>query len=163
MIKMPKLVISQFNGSHMDWPRFWGQFTENIENSSIAPVTKFVYLRELLAPKIRHTVEALPFTAEGYNRAKSLLQDKFGKESEIVKVYTREILELPIIHGANPKKIHEFNEKLTYCVQALETLKKLDGVNDAVSMTLDKVPSIRGDLVRPVVSKEPDRKTCRSR
>ena len=49
--KLPKLVISQFNGSHMNWPRFWGQFTENIEKSSIAPVTKFAYLRELLAPK----------------------------------------------------------------------------------------------------------------
>ena len=146
--KLPKLIISQFDGSHMDWPRFWGQFTENIEKSSIAPVTKFAYLRELLAPKIRHTVEALPFTAEGYNRAKSILQDKFGKESEIVKAYTREILELPTIHGVSPKIIHDFSEKLTYCVQALETLKRLDGVNGAVSMTLDKVPGIRGDLVR---------------
>lgn len=63
--KLPKLVISKFNGSPMDWPRFWGQFTENIEKSSIAPVTKFAYLRELLAPKVRPTIEALPFTPEG--------------------------------------------------------------------------------------------------
>ena len=146
--KLPKLVISQFNGSHMDWPRFWEQFTENIEKSSIAPVTKFAYLCELLAPKVCKTVEVLPFTPEGYNRAKSLLQDKFGKESEIVKVYTCEILELPTINNMHTKKIHEFNEKLTYCVQALETLKRLEGVNGAVPMTLDKLPSIRGDLVR---------------
>ena len=33
-------------------------------------------------------------------------------------------------------------------MQALETLKRLEGVNGAVSMTLDKLPSIRGDLVR---------------
>ena len=90
----------------------------------------------------------MPFTPEGYNRAKSLLQDKFGKESEIVKVYTREILELPIINNTHTKKIHEFSEKLTYCVQALETLKRLEGVNGAVPMTLDKLPSIRGDVVR---------------
>lgn len=55
--KLPKLVISKFNGSPMDWPRFWGQFSENIEKSSIAPVTKFSYLRELLQPKVRQTVE----------------------------------------------------------------------------------------------------------
>ena len=146
--KLPKLVISKFNGSPMDWPRFWGQFTENIEKSSIAPVTKFAYLRKLLAPKVRPTIEALPFPLEGYNQAKSILQAKYGKESEIVKCYTRDILELPIIHGTSAKKIHEFNEKLTYCVQALETLKKLEGVNGAVLMTLDKLPGIRGDLVR---------------
>ena len=30
----------------------------------------------------------------------------------------------------------------------METLKKLEQVNGAVLMTLDKLPSIRGDLVR---------------
>ena len=26
--KLPKLVITKFDGTFMDWPRFWGQFTE---------------------------------------------------------------------------------------------------------------------------------------
>ena len=30
----------------------------------------------------------------------------------------------------------------------MQTLKKLDHVNDAVAMTLDKLPAIRGDIVR---------------
>ena len=98
--------------------------------------------------KVRRTIEALPFTPEGFNRAKSTLTEKYGKESEIVKAYTREILELPSITSSNQKKISEFSEKLTYCVQALETLKNLEQVNGAVLITLDKLPSIRGDLVR---------------
>ncbi len=80
--KLPKLVISKFEGSHMDWPRFWGQFTEAIDKSSIPPITKFTYLCELLGPKVKRCVEALPFTPEGYNRAKSVLLDQYGKESE---------------------------------------------------------------------------------
>ena len=146
--KLPKLVISKFNGAFTDWLRFWGQFTENIDQASIASITKFAYLRELLGDKVKHTVEALPFTPEGYNRAKSILLDKFGKESEIAKVHMREILDLPTIQGANLRKIHEFSDKLMYSIQALETMKKLDQVNGAVSMTLDKLPAIRGDLVR---------------
>ncbi len=51
--KLPKLVISKFEGSHMDWPRFWGQFTEAIDKSSIPPITKFTYLCELLGPKVK--------------------------------------------------------------------------------------------------------------
>ena len=35
-----------------------------------------------------------------------------------------------------------------YCVQALQTLNKLEQVNGAVSMRLGKLPEIRGDLVR---------------
>ena len=147
--KLPKLVITKFKGTYMDWPRFWGQFTETIDKSSVAVVSvKFAYLRELLDEKIRNTIEALPFTAEGYNRDKSILQEKYGKETEIVKAYCKEILELPTITSSNPRKVSEFNDKLQYCVHALQTLKKLDQVNGAVAMTLDKLPAIRGDIVR---------------
>ena len=119
----------------MDWPRFWGQFTETIDKTSFASITKFSYLRELFDSKVKRRIEALPFKSPGYNRAKSILTEKNGKESEIVKAYTREILEIPSLPNANPKKIIEFSEKLTYCVQALQTLKKLasqwGGVHDA--------------------------------
>ena len=146
--KLLKLVITKFDGSHMDWPRFWGQFSENIDKTSAAPITKFTYLRELVTPQDSRTIEALPFTAEGYNRAKSILKEKFGKDSEMIKAYSKEILELPTLTGANPKAISDFSEKLTYCVQALQTLNKLEQVNGATLMTLDKLPGIRGDLVR---------------
>ena len=82
--KLPRLVITKFDGSHMDWPRFWGQFSENIDKTSVAPITKFTYLREFVTPQVSRTIEALPFTAEGYNRAKSILKEKFGKDSEII-------------------------------------------------------------------------------
>ena len=152
--KLPKLVISKFEGSHMDWPRFWGQFTEAVDKSSIPPITKFTYLCELLGSKVKRCVEALPFTPEGYNRAKAVLKDKYGKESEIIKCYVKEIIDLPHITSSNPRKIAEFSEKLTYCVQALETMNKLNLVNGNVSMTLEKLSGIRGDLVRTDASWE---------
>ena len=146
--KLPKLVITRFDGTYEDWPRFWNQFVETIDKTVIASVTKFAYLRELLGPKVKRTVEALPFSNEGYNRTKSILMDKYGKESEIVKAYTRQIFELPIIPNANVKRIHDFSDKLTYNVQSLQTLGKIDKVNGYVGMTLDKLPAIRGDLER---------------
>ena len=152
--KLPKLVITPFKGTYEDWPRFWGQFKENVDKSEIPSVTKFAYLRELLEAKVLRSVEALPFTAEGYARAISILQEKFGKQSEIVKAYTKQILELPYINNVNVRKIHEFSDQLTYSVQSLQTLGKLDQVNGCVSMTLGKLPGIRGDLVRDDVKWE---------
>ena len=61
------------NGTFQDWPRFWGQFCEAIDKSSIAGVTKFSYLRELLAPKVRASIEALPFTKRSVLSAKQYL------------------------------------------------------------------------------------------
>ncbi len=104
------MVISKFNGKYIDWVTFWRQFTENIDQTSLAPITNFSYLHELLSKKVKHTIEALPFSPEGCNRAKSILLDTFGKESEIAKVHMREILNLPTIQGTNPKEINEFSE-----------------------------------------------------
>lgn len=146
--KLPKLIITKFNGAYQDWPRFWEQFRETVDKTSIDAVVKFAYLQELLEPKIRKSVEALPFTSEGYNRAKSILQERYGKQSEIIKAYTKHIFDLPKIPDGNVKRIHEFSDKLSYAVQSLETLGKLSQVNGYVSMTLDKLPGIRGDLVR---------------
>ena len=130
-----KLVITKFDGSCMNWPKFWGQFSEAIDKSSVAPITKFTYLLELLEPQEKRCVEALPFNPEGYNRAKAILQDKYGKESEIIKCYMKEILDLPNVTGTNPRKIAEFHDKLSHSVQALETMKKLHEINGNVSMT----------------------------
>ncbi len=145
--KLPKLVISKFDGNYMDWQRFWGQFTESIEKSGLASIAKFSYLRELLGDKVKREVESLPFTPEGYNRAKAILEEKYGKESEIVKAYVNKILSLPHISSADAKKIAEFSDQLTYCAQSLQSLDKLSEVKGITMMTLDKLPAIRGDLV----------------
>ena len=102
--KLLKLVITKFNGTFQDWPRFWEQFSEATDKSSIASITKFSFMRELLALKPRMSIEALPFSAEGYNCAVAILKDKYGKYSEMkeeLKAYNKVILELPLISGVD--------------------------------------------------------------
>ena len=49
--KLLKLVITKFDRSFMDWLQFWGQFSETIDKTSVAAITKLSYLRELLDTK----------------------------------------------------------------------------------------------------------------
>lgn len=121
----------------MDWPKFWGQFTETFDKADIALLNKFTYLSGLLDAKVRCAVEALPLTSEGYNRAKSILQEKYGKESEVIKAYFKEIMDLPNAPSANAREISEL------LVQALETMTKLDQVNGSMPRTMEKLPAIR--------------------
>lgn len=100
-------------------------------------ITKFSYLKEFVDLRVRKTIDGFPFTAAGYNRAKSILMDRYGKESEIVKVYVQNILDLPRIKGTNPQNIHQFYEQLRYNVQSLETMGKLGDVRGNVALTID--------------------------
>ena len=65
-VKLPKLVISKFEGTALDWFRFWNQFETEIDKQDISPVTKFSCLKEFLFPQVHNLIDALPFTPEGY-------------------------------------------------------------------------------------------------
>lgn len=146
--KLPKLVISKFQGTHLDWQRFWSQFETEIDKSEIGQVAKFSYLKELLVSKGRLSIDGLPFTSEGYERAKNILKTKYGKLSEVANAHIQQIIALPTVQGSQPSKIHEFYENLVTNAQALETMGKIKEINGYVRVTLDKLPGIRADLVR---------------
>ena len=146
--KLPKLVISKFGGALMDWPRFWNQFEAEIDRSDVPGVTKFSYLKQLVEPNMRTLIDGLPFSTEGYERAKTILKSKYGKKSEIVNAYVQNIMALPMITGTPPVRIHKFYEKLVFNDQSLELLGKLREVNGYVRMSIDKLEGIRRNLVR---------------
>ena len=146
--KLPKLVITKFRGDLTDWPQFWSQFETEIDKAEIAGVTKYSYLMKLVYPKIRTEIDGLSFSSEEYERAKNILTRKYGQTSEVVNAYVENIMSLPTIGGTQPARIHDFYEKLLFNVQSLETMRKLREVNGYVRMTIDKLPGIRGDLVR---------------
>ena len=79
----------------------------------------------MLEPKVHLLVDGLPFNTEGYTRAKNILTSRYSKMSEVVNTHVQVIMTLPIVHGSNPIRIHEFYEELLTDVQSLETMGKL--------------------------------------
>ena len=122
---LPKLVITKFNGTSMDWLRFWNQFQAEIDKADVAAVTKFSYLKELVDPKVRSCIDGLPFSTEGYKRAKAILETRYGDTSENVNAYVQNIMYLPTIHGTNVCQIHEFYNILLYNVQIVRNFGQI--------------------------------------
>ena len=145
--KLPKLTITKFQGTHLDWLRFWNQFETEINKAAINQVAKFSYLKELLIPRIRSVVDGLPYNTEGYECAKAILKAKYGRPSEVANTHMQCIIALPTIQGSQPLRIHEFYEKLSSNIQALDMMGKLREINSYVQVTLEKLPGIRADLV----------------
>ena len=146
--KLPKLSITKFSGKVEDWLPFWGKFKSEIDSSNLAKLTKFGYLKELLEKHVRNDIEGLPFTDDGYDNAKAILEAEYGQPADIVNAYVKNIMELPVITGVNPRKVKEFYKQLRYNVQSLDTLERLGDVKGNVRSTLDKLKGVKADLVR---------------
>ena len=92
-VKLPKLEISRFNGSHTDFTRCWNTFTEEIVRAELPGTNKFSYLKEYLGTKDRPLVESLPFNTKGCSRAKTILESKYGGISKIENAHIKKIVD----------------------------------------------------------------------
>ena len=127
---------------------FWNKFEVEIDKGDLPAVTKFVYLKELVEPHGKKGIDGLPFSPEGYERAKNILKANYGKTSEIFNAYVENILALPSISGTNAVKIHDFHQKLLYNVQTLEMLRKISECLALVQGVLNKLLGIKAELVQ---------------
>ena len=146
--KLHELQISKFQGTHLDWLRFWGLFKAQIDKAPMNDEAMFAYLKELVVPKVRVTIDKLPLNSEGYGKAKKMLEQRYGDPSEVVNAHIQEIISSPTSTGVSKQKIHNFYDTLLGHVQALRAFGKLGDVAGNVRMTLDKLESIRADLTR---------------
>ena len=146
-VRMPKLVISAYDGTYEKWLSFWNKFEAEIDSSDLPAVTKFAHLKELLRSDVCELIDGLPFNSEGYERAKNILKSNYGKTTEIIRAYIDNLDALPVITGSQPNKIHKFCQTLNYNVQSLETLGKLSDCLSMVRRILDKLPGIKAELV----------------
>ena len=93
--KLPKLFISKFEGTALDWFRFRNQIeTEIDQQNHISPVTKYSYLKEFLLPHVHKLVDSLPFLSKGFSRTKAVLQANFGKPTVVANAYINCIISL---------------------------------------------------------------------
>ena len=100
------------NAEDENWLPFINKFKVEIDKTDLPPVTKFAYLKELLEPKVRADIDGLPLTIEGYERAKNIIKEEYGKISEIVNTHIHNILELPTVTNTDPKQVNDFYKML---------------------------------------------------
>ena len=58
-VKLPKLVITKYNGALENWLTFWNKFEAEIDKTGLPAVTKFAYLKELVEPRVRKGIDDL--------------------------------------------------------------------------------------------------------
>ena len=117
--------------------------------SKMASPDQIWYRESLTTPIVaKGLIDGLPFTSEGYARAKLILPSRYDKPREAAAAHIYCVTLFTCITNCTPNRIQEFCEKLTISVQALETMKNLKDIKGYARLTLDKLPGIRADILR---------------
>ena len=90
-------------------------------SSSHPDGAKLTYLHEFLEEKPKQEIVGLPFSSDGYQQVKVILENKYGINSEIINANVTQILSLPVVIRNDVLKIYDFYQKINLCVQSLKT------------------------------------------
>ena len=148
-VKLQRYTITPFSGDYKDWLRFWNQFTVEVDGSSISEISKFNYLLELVKGRPRDDILGLPHTQDGYEEAKRILEQTYGKDIKVHKALVKELEELPTISSIHRlHSIHDFYNKLSRVVRTLITMKRLTSVQSMAYTLMDRLGPVREVLIQ---------------
>ena len=149
--KLPKLNLPTFTGNILNWQAFWDSYDTAVHsNPTLSEVQKFNYLKSLLQDEAYRTITGFALTNANYDKAISLLQERYGQKHKIVQTYMQALLEIPApVYSLSSLRTF-YDETETY-VRGLESLGQTDESYGSllVPVVLNKLPpQIRQNLAR---------------
>ena len=100
--KLPKLRLDNFSGNPVAWNTFWDSFKSAVHNNSkLTPVDKFTYLKSLLEGTAANTVAGLTLTSENYEKAITMLKDRFGNRQIIITSHLENLTKISKVESVS--------------------------------------------------------------
>ena len=125
------------------------QFTVEVDAPKISEISKLNYLLELVKGKPKDDILGLSHTVEGYEEAKRILEETYGKDVKVHKALIKELEGLlPISSIHKLREIHEFYNKLSRVVRTLVTMRRVETAQSCTYTLMDKLGPVREALIQ---------------
>ena len=118
---LPKRDMQTFDGDPLQFQTFMRSFEHNIEQKTLGARDRLYFLEQYTRGQPRELVRGCEHMheAEGYAKAKSLLQEQFGNPMKIASAYMGKILAWPAIKSEDTKALQAYSIFLRRCNNAM--------------------------------------------
>ena len=98
----------------LQFQTFWEIFDSSVHlNTSLAPITKFSYLKTLLTGKAKDALHSLEFTSGDYDEALAILKSRFGDPQVVIQLNVDILLALyPVSSASNITGLRKIYDKV---------------------------------------------------
>lgn len=131
---LPTLTVPVFDGDPGKYHAFLKTFDAIIGNKTIPPETKLFYLCQYTTGEVEQMMQTcLPMSpATGYERARQLLEETYGRNSIIIEHTIQRLVSGPPVKSEDLKGLRQLYMDLVSCNNLLTDLKhvnKLDNIS----------------------------------
>ena len=124
---LPKLSISVFNGDPLQYPVWKIAFNALVDSRPLEPDIKLNLLNQHVAGKPKQVIEhyLLIGTEDAYQKARSVLQERYGNCNVVSTAFINQLEKWPKIIPRDASGLREFSDLLDKVLAARETIPGL--------------------------------------
>ena len=124
---LPKLSISVFNGDPLQYPVWKSAFNALVDSRPLKSDIKLNLLNQHVAGKPKQVVEhyLLIEIEDAYQKARSLLQERYGNCNLVSTAFINQLEKWPTIIPRDTSDLREFSDRLDKVLAARETISGL--------------------------------------
>ena len=121
--RLPKLILSKFQGNVTKWTAFWDSFSLAVhECADISKVNKFNYLNSLLEGSAANAILGLILTESNYDTAVELLEERFGRPQQIITAHMDKLLKIPACVSDRPSSLRQVYDRVNVHIRGLTAM-----------------------------------------
>ena len=122
-VRLPKISLPRFHGDITKFQHFWQTFCCAVgESEDLSNVHKLNYLVNSLEGQAYKALEGLEICEENYEKAKTLLQERFGKKQSIISAHMHALLKLQSSENERTADLRAIYDTIMVHIRGLESL-----------------------------------------
>ncbi len=135
-VSLPRTTMMTFDGDPMSYWMFINAFESCVDSCLVSDSVKLNRLFEYCKGKAAQVIRpcALMPPSEGYQRARLLLQERFGNEYKISEAWIRKVTEGNAVRPNNGGDIQDLADDVRNCAETLRAMDKLEEIDSRVRM-----------------------------
>ncbi len=156
-VQAPKVEIPTFDGNPLKYFPFVRSFTNNVDKVLKDSSRKLTQLLHYTTGKANKVLQGCPLVEdpdEGYRRALSRLEDRFGNKFVISQAWVDKITKDPVIKPRDASALQDFADELQICCDTLMALNYISEVNtqSTLVMIINRLPTSLHGRWRKIVA-----------
>ena len=120
---LPRLTLPKFSGEPAEWPKWFALYKSLVHNQqTLSSTEKMAHLQSTVTGLARRTIAGMLYDGSLYEDAVQALQDRFGREEDIIHANLRAVFECPSPAHLDPATLERFHAAVHCAVAVFQNL-----------------------------------------